>query len=114
MWNFFKIKSIDSLWVWSCNGRKQNSFGLHVLTINFLNHALLVVWTREENRIFKTKRTLLSNKTLESFVTKVTVLLLVFVELLDRRLRVVSLLVCAVALRSLLSIRRVARNLKAV
>ena len=114
MWNFFKIKSIDSLWIWSCNWCKQDSFGLHVLTIDFLNQTLLVVWTREENRILKTKGTLLSNKTLESFVTKVTVLLLVLVEFLDRRLRVVSLLVCAVALRSLLSVRRVARNLKAV
>lgn len=113
MWNFFKIKSINSLGIWSCNGRKQNSFGLHLLDINFLNHTLFVVWTREENWILKTERALFSNKTLKSFVTKVAVLLFVLMELFDRRLRVVSQLVSAVALRSLLSVWRITRNLKA-
>ena len=109
--NFLKIKPVNSTWIWSCNWSKQNSLGLHLLVINFLNHALLIVRTREENRILKTERTLFSDETFESLVTEVAVLLFILCEFFNWRLRVVSF-VSASALRSLLCLRRIARNLK--
>jgi len=110
--NFLKIKSVNSTWVRSCNWCKQNSLGLHLLVINFLNHALLIVRTWEEDWILETERTLFCDKTFESLVTEVAVLIFsIFGEFFDWRLRVVSF-VSAIALWSLLGLRRIARNLK--
>lgn len=80
---FLKIKSMNSTWIWGCNWRKQNSFGLHLLVINFLNHTLLIVWTWEENWIFKTEWTLFSDETCESFVTEVAILFFILWKLFN-------------------------------
>ena len=110
--DFFKIKSMNATRVRSCDWCEEYSFGLHLLVINFLNHALLVVWAREEDRILKAEGTLFCDETFESFVTKVAVLIFsILSEFFDWRLRVVPF-VSTIALWSLLGLRRIARNLK--
>jgi len=87
---------------------------LHLLVINFLNHTLLVVWTREENRILETEWTLFSDETFESFITEVAVLLFsVLSKFFYWGLGVVSF-VSAVTLWSLFGLRRITRNLKTI
>lgn len=112
--DFLKIKSVNSARVRSCDWREENSFGLHLLVINFLNHALLIVWAWEEDRILKAEGTLFCDETFESFVTEVAVLIFsILCEFFDWRLRVVPF-VSAIALWSLLGLRRIARNFKTI
>ena len=105
---------MNSSWSWSCNWCEKNSLRLHRFVINFLDHALLVVRARKEYWVLETEWTLFSDKTFESFVTEVAVLLFsILSEFFYWRLRVVSF-VSAVALWSLLGLWRIAWNLKTI